>query len=214
GPNQYGNFSDSDTGIFASYAHSVASWLSLGATIKFLFGGTSGLTVEQDVPGVTGDSTYDYFGLDLGAQLKFGELTPALEGLTFGINLQDLLNSGVKWENTPTDPTEDVGANPKTGLAYSLPFDFLKSAQTQVNLALDIDPGLYSPSMVVHYGAEVWYKQVLAFRGGVMQFTQSAQSAEPSLGLSLRLFHLLQVDFAYIYYELTPLEYIDMDMHW
>ncbi len=212
-PNVVGTFSDADTGIFLSYARPTWKWLDLGVSLKTLFGGTSGLVPAQGV-NVTGNASYDYFGVDLGAQLKFGELTPALEGLVLGVNLQDLLNTGVKWVNTPTNPTEMVDTNPKTGLAYSLPFDFLKQAQTQINLALDVDPVLYSPSMVVHYGAEVWYKGVLAFRGGVEQFTESSQSSDPTLGLSLRLFNMVQVDYAYIYNELTNLEYIDLAVNW
>ena len=213
-PDQIGTFSDSDTGLFLSYARPVWDWLDLGASLKSVFGGTNGLVANAGVPGVTGDASYNYFGLDLGAQVQFGRLTSALDGLTFGINLQDLVNSGVKWSGTPSSDRESVSCNPKTGLAYGLPFDFLKSAQTQVNLALDVDPVLYSPTMVVHYGAEVWYRQVLAFRGGIEQYTQSTQSPSPSLGLSLRLFNLLQFDYAYIYNELTNLEYADLAFRW
>jgi len=212
GFNQTNTFSTDDTGVFVSYGRSVARWLDLGATVKALFGGTNGLTVQSSV-GISGDANYSYFGLDLGAILKFGAFTPALMGLTLGLNLQDLINSGVKWSDTPSNSTESVSTNPKTGLAYKMPFDFLKQNYLDVNLAVDLDPTLYAPAMVLHYGAEVWYKEVLAFRGGFMQFTDSAQSTEPSLGASVRIY-TLQVDYAYIYDELTPLEYIDLAVRW
>jgi hypothetical protein len=212
GPDVIGTFSTADWGVFAGYGRTVIPAVDLGVTLKDVFGGTSGLVADPS-DGVTGNASYEYFGLDLGLKIKFGEITPALEGLVLGVNLQDLWNTGVKWENTPGNPTEAVTMNPKTGLAYTLPFDFLQDSGTEVNLAVDVDPSVYAPSTLIHYGAEVWYKETLALRGGLMQFTDSQQDSEPSVGASFRLY-ILQVDYAYIYYELTPIEYLDLTIHW
>ncbi|HTB21118.1 MAG TPA: PorV/PorQ family protein [bacterium] len=211
-PDQKGTFGTSDTGVFLSYARSVAPALDMGVTVKTLFGGTNGLQADP-TNNISGNADYYYLGLDLGFKLKFGALSPALEGLSLGLNLQDLLNTGVKWSNTPTSPDESVTANPKTGLAYTLPFAYLEDAHTVVNLALDVDPTVYAPSTLIHYGAEVWYKDTIAIRGGMMQFTDSPQSSEPSLGASFK-YAILQVDYAYIYYELTPIEYLDLTIRW
>jgi hypothetical protein len=211
-PPPLGTFGTADWGVFASYAHKVIPAVDAGVTLKMLYGGTQGLQADS-TNGITGDASYDYFGLDLGFKVKFGVWSPALEGLTLGLNLQDLLNTGVRWSNTPSSPDETVNPNPKTGLAYALPFDFLKNAQSVVNLAIDVDPSVYAPSTLIHYGAEIWYKDVLAFRGGMMQFTDSAQGSEPSIGASFKLY-ILQVDYAYIYYTLTPIQYLDLTIRW
>jgi hypothetical protein len=204
-PNQIGTFGTQDVAVLLSYAKTVHPAVDLGLTAKILTGGTSGLVADATT-GITGNYSYNYFGLDLGVIVKFGVLTSALEGLNLGVNLQDLANSGVKW-NTSTSPDESVPMNAKSGLAYSLPFDFLKDNHSKFTLTTDIDPKY---STLVHYGAEIWYKDTLAFRAGMRQFTSGQQANEASFGASFRLFSIIQVDYAYIDYELTPIQYISM----
>ncbi len=118
------------------------------------------------------------------------------------------VSSGVSWKNTPTDPTDKVDMNPKVGLAYSPPFAFLKDNGSILTLAFDADPK-YGSNTLLHYGTEFWYKDTLAFRGGLRQFLGGLQSNETSLGASFRFF-VLQVDYAFINYELTPMQYLSM----
>jgi hypothetical protein len=202
-PNVIGTFSEQDMAVLLGYGHNIGKSLSVGVTAKTLFGGTSGLQADP-TSGVTGDATYSYFGADLGVLVKFGAMTQALEGLTLGVNLQDALNTGVTWNTA--GGTEAVDMNAKTGLAYSLPFDFLKDSRSSITLAVDADPKY---STLMHYGVEYWYKDVLAMRAGVRQFTAGTQTNEPSFGASFRFF-MLQVDYAFINYELTPVQYLSL----
>ena len=203
GPVIKGQFSEQDTAVLVGYGHAVGKAFDVGVTAKSLFGGTNGLQSDP-ADGVTGDATYSYFGADLGMLIKFGEMTHDLEGLTLGVNLQDALNTGVAWNTAGGN--EAVDMNPKTGLAYSLPFDFLKDSRSSVTLAIDADPKY---STLMHYGIEYWYKDVLAMRAGVRQFTAGTQTNEPSFGASFR-FYILQVDYAFINYELTPVQYLSL----
>ena len=202
-PNVIGTFSEQDMAVMLGYAHTVGKAFRAGVTVKTLFGGTSGLVADPS-NNIYGDATYSYYGADLGLLVKFGELSHSLEGLVLGVNLQDALNTGVTWNTTGS--TEAVDMNPKTGLAYSLPFDFLKDSRSSITLAMDADPKY---STLMHYGVEYWYKDVLAMRAGIRQFTAGTQSNEPSFGASFRFF-MLQVDYAFINYELTPVQYLSL----
>jgi hypothetical protein len=207
-----GTFSTADWALFAGYGVSVIPAVDLGVTLKDVFGGVSGLGAGAN-DGISGGASYETFGADLGLKVKFGELSPALQGLNLGLNLQNLVDSGVRWQNTPGDPVESVAMNPKAGLAYALPFGFLEDAGVLVNLAVDVDPSAYAPSTLIRYGAEAWYNGMLALRGGLMEFTDSRQGAEPSVGAGLR-YLVLQVDYAYLYYESTPIQYLDLTVRW
>jgi len=204
-PAQIGTFGTSDWAYLLGYGKEVFKALDLGITAKYLTGGTTGLQADSTT-GITGNASYNYMGADIGAIVKFGAMTPYLEGLNFGINVQDAVNSGVKWSNTALSPDETVSQNAKSGIAYSLPFEFLKANHTTFTIAADIDPEY---STLIHYGAEIWYKETLAFRGGMRQFTDGLQSNETSIGASFKLY-ILEVDYAYIDYELTPIQYLSM----
>lgn len=200
-----GTFSSQDLAVFLGYGHDIGKAVSLGLAVKGMFGGTSGL-VADPTSGTKGDAKYTYFGADLGLLVKFGAWSPSLDGLTLGLNLQDLVNSGVAWTGTVSNDTETVDANPKVGLGYSLPFEFLKDSRSSFTLTVDADPKYQT---LMHYGAEYWYKDVLAFRGGMRQFTSGSQSNEFSYGASFR-FYMLQIDYSYIAYELTPVQYLSL----
>jgi hypothetical protein len=202
-PNVIGTFSEQDMAVLLGYAHNIGKAFSVGVTAKSLWGGTNGL-VSDPADGITGDANYSYFGADLGILAKFGEMSQSLEGLVLGVNLQDAVNTGVNW-NTDGG-AESVDMNAKAGLAYSLPFDFLKDSRSSITLAVDADPKY---STLMHYGIEYWYKDVLAMRAGVRQFTAGTQTNEPSFGASFR-FYMLQVDYAFINYELTPVQYLSL----
>jgi hypothetical protein len=194
-----GSFNQQDLALIGAWGVAVTSNFKFGVALKMANGGTNGLSK---------DATYNYYGADVGALLDFGRLANPLEGLSLGLNLQDILNTGVKWSNTPTSPTDTVDPNPKIGLAYSPPFSFLKSSQSRLSLLADVDPK-YSPNSLWHFGGEIWYKDVIALRTGARLFEQGLQRTEISGGASVRFF-LIQVDYAYIAYELTPIHYLSL----
>jgi hypothetical protein len=155
-----------------------------------------------------GDATSSSYGVDVGTLVDFGGLSPALQGLSFGLNLQDAYNSGVKWSNTPTNPTDKVDMNAKVGLGYSPPWALLKDNHDVLTFAVDADPK-YGSNTLLHYGSELWYKDTLALRGGIRQFLGGLQGIEASVGASFRAF-FLQADYAFINYELTPMHYLSL----
>jgi hypothetical protein len=207
-PIEVGTFKTQDLALMAAYGLKLNKALNAGVTLKYLTGGTSGLVASGPV---AGDATSTYYGADLGMMLDFGTLAPSLDGLVFGLNAQDVVGSGVSWQNTPTDPVDSVDANPKMGLAYSPPFAFLKDNGSILTLAFDADPK-YGSNTLLHYGTEFWYKDTLAFRGGLRQFLGGLQGVEYSLGASFRLY-IIQADYAFINYELTPMHYLSLSVH-
>jgi hypothetical protein len=204
-PSSIGKFGTQDLAFLLSYGRDLHPAFSTGLTFKYMTGGTTGLQADP-TNNISGNATYNYMGADLGMLVKFGGMTKNLDGLTLGINLQDAVNSKVNWSSA-TSPSEPVDMNAKVGVAYSLPFAFLKDNNSSFTLAVDADPKY---STLMHYGAELWYKEVLAFRGGMRQFTGGpGQGAETSIGASFKLF-ILQADYAFINYELTPIHYMSL----
>lgn len=201
-PAATGQFSTQDLAFIGSYGKQFVPAFAMGVNVKALMGGTSGLKPDA-ASGITGDASYSSFGLDLGLKSDFGGFSPSLQGLRFGANIQDIYNSGATWS---TGYKDTVPMNAKVGLAYSLPFEFLKANNSELTFAADMDPKY---STLMHYGAEFWYKEVLAFRAGMRQFTNGLQSSETSFGASFRFF-ILQADYAFINYELTPIHYFSL----
>jgi hypothetical protein len=201
-PIQVGTFQTQDLGFMGSWGKQWFKSFSTGITLKYLTGGTDGL---QD--GLN-DASYSYVGADLGFLVNFGAFTSNLDGLSLGLNLQDIVNSGVMWKNTPTNPTDEVDSNPKVGLAYSPPLQFLKYSDSKLNFAVDVDPK-YQINTLIHYGAEFWYRDTVAFRAGLREFLGGLQDNEWSLGASFKLY-ILQIDYSYIDYELTPIQYLSL----
>lgn len=204
-PIQTGTFQTQDFAFFASYGKEFHPAFRAGLTAKHLTGGTVGLKAGL---GVLGDASYTSTGLDLGIQVDFGGMSPSLKGLNFGLNLQDLYNTGAAWKNTPTSPTDKVDINAKVGLSYSPQLQFLTASKSEFTLAYDADPK-YGDKMLHHLGGEFWYKETIALRGGARMFSGGLQNLETTLGASFRMF-ILQVDYAFINYELTPIHYLSL----
>jgi hypothetical protein len=194
-----GTFKQQDLALFGAWGKSVLPMLKVGVALKMVTGGTDGLPQN---------ASYNYLGADLAALLEFGPVVEALGGLSLGVNLQDLVNSGVAWSGTATNPVDKVDANPKIGLAYTPALSFLKSSQSKFSLLADVDPK-YSPNSLWHFGAELWYKDTIALRAGMRMFEEGMQENEISGGASVRFF-LIQIDYAYIAYELTPIHYLSL----
>lgn len=203
-PAAIGKFGTQDLAFIGSYGRQLHPAFAMGLNLKALMGGTQGLKADPG-SGVTGDAGYSSYGVDLGLKSDFGGFSPNLKGLRLAVNIQDLYNTGATWS---TGYKDSVAMNAKAGLAYSLPFEFLKASNSEFTLAADMDPKY---SSLFHYGAEFWYKEVLAFRAGMRQFTSGLQSAETSFGASFRLF-ILQADYAFINYELTPIHYLSLSV--
>ena len=204
-PVQVGTFSSDDFGVMLSYGRQFHPAFNAGLTLKYLSGGTSGLKAGSGVPG---DASYSYIGFDLGLISELGGLTPSLKGLSLGINFQDALNTGIAWKNTPTSPTNAVDLNPKLGIAYTPVWDFLKNMDAKWSLAFDVDPK-YSPNTLYHFGTEFWYKDTIGLRAGARMFSGGGQGMESSLGASFKLY-IIEVDYAFINYELTPIQYLSL----
>ncbi len=200
------SFQTQDFAVMGAWGNQFYPGIRAGLGVKWLTGGTIGLSSASN--GALQDAGYNYYGADLGLMADIGHFTSTLEGLSFGVNFQDILNSGVAWHGTPTNPVETVDINPKTGLAYTPPLGFLKDSDSKWTILADVDPK-YSPDTLFHYGTEFWYKDTLALRGGVRVFAGGLQSDEYSMGASVRIF-FLQVDYAYINYELTPMQYLSL----
>jgi hypothetical protein len=208
-PIEVGKFATEDLGGMLSYGYQIHKSFGAGLTVKYLTGGTTGVQADPS-SGVMGNARYSYIGTDLGMRVDFGGMTPSLEGLALGLNLQDALNTGVAWSNTPTNRTDAVDLNAKVGFSYSPPFQFLKESKSQLTIAYDADPK-YGSNMLHHLGGEFWYKETLAFRGGVRQFAGGLQAMEATLGASFRLY-FLQVDYGFVNYELTPIHYLSLSV--
>lgn len=201
-PVQTGTFANQDLAFFVSYGRRLFPGFSAGLTAKTLSGGTQGVTTGS------GDASYSYLGADLGLLTEFGTWTPALEGLSLGVNVQDALNGGVAWKNTASNPHDTVDLNVKTGLAYTPRLSLLEQVQGRWSVVFDVDPK-YSPATLYHLGSEFWYRDTVALRAGLRMFGSSRQSAELSAGFSFRIY-MLQLDYAYINYELTPVQYLSV----
>ncbi len=189
-PIEAGSFDVQDTAVMASWAFRPARRLSLGLTAKHEAGGTIGVSPGPGAP--KGDASYGYQGLDLGALLRVGSLS-------LGLNIQDLVGTGVKWSNTETNPVDRVASNAKAGAAWSRAL----GPSFSMALAADLD----SVGPVIHLGAEIGYRKVLALRVGTRAFAGGKQAPEPSIGAGFAV-GSLSVDYAFISHQLTPMHYL------
>jgi hypothetical protein len=204
GPVVQNQFSTEDLGFQIGYGKLLTKGLRAGLGVKILSGGTKGLTT----PG--GDAKYSDYGIDLGLIANTGEWASSLDGLNFGLTMHDIYNSGVKWTYGGTSTTDEVKTNFRLGLAYAPPMSFLKKNQSRWSLLVDMETK-YSPVNLLHYGTEFWYRETLAVRAGARSFMGGEQATEVSVGASVR-FLFLSVDYAYINYELTPMQYLSMGL--
>ena len=103
-------------------------------------------------------------GIDLGGIIRFPLdqvfQTKYVGDLAFGLNIQDLTNTQVKWD-TDSKAVDKIERNYKYGVSYVQPLQF---ANGQFTFAFDYDSryGGYS-----HMGGEFLYNSLLAVRIGV-----------------------------------------------
>ncbi len=182
-------FSAADNALFVSYARGVNSKLSVGASAKVIRRGVGEFA-----------SAWGY-SLDVGAQLDLGRVR-------LGVNVQDATSMVQSWsvdearfaevpeESRPTGLTEVVLPLARLGAATVLPL----SEDVGMTLAADLDLGFDGQETYVldaggvsfrpRLGAELAFRDVLAFRAGIADVATSERfgtQITPSVGAGVNL---------------------------
>jgi hypothetical protein len=137
------------------------------------------------------DNKASGLGVDAGVKLSFG-LDDVFDDdrmgkLFFGINVQDIFNTTIKWD-TDTKQQDEIERNWKYGFALSQPLIFMDS---QMLLAFDLN-SKYTGS--AHFGVEIKYKSLFAVRLG-----NNSSNFTAGAGISYWQFN---IDYAYQNHEL------------
>lgn len=197
-PDDVTYFSAADNALFVSYARGVTDRLSVGASAKLIQRGVGDFA-----------SAWGY-SLDVGAQLDLGRVR-------LGLNVQDAPGMIQSWsvdaerfaevdeESRPVGLTERVLPVARLGAASVLPL----SEDVGLTLAADLDLGFDGQSVYVldaggvsfrpRLGAELTYRDVLAFRAGVADVATSERfgtQVTPSVGAGV-LLGPLAVDYGF-----------------
>jgi len=200
---------NADNTVYIAYARSIASGFSVGTSIKILMGNyPATATYSGSGPATATEVSYSGFGFDLGLHLKMGDLVKDLNGLSLGVNFQDVVTKQT-WQvsGVSTKPTEEtVPLNIKPGIAYDL-----KLGQFDVIAAFDLDTKF--EQLIMHVGGELWWNNMVAVRGGIKNYSEITpgltQATDWSIGASIR-WYFIGLDYAYVYNELTPVQYLSI----
>jgi hypothetical protein len=206
--------SNADNSIYLAYAYPVVQGFSLGATVKLLLGNYPAFIYNTSDPNTISSATVSYFGygFDMGLLFNMNAFVKDFN-LSIGLNVQDIYTT-IGWaavSNVTTGFTEQVGFNLKPGIAYKLPIQ-----QFEFIVASDVDTRY--DQLVVHAGGELWWNKMVAIRGGYKMWgqipgqtaaTTIQQKPDWSMGASLR-WYFIGVDYAYVYNELTPVQYLSI----
>lgn len=188
-PDDVTYFSAADNALFVSYARGITDRLSVGASAKVVQRGVGDFA-----------SAWGY-SLDVGAQLQLGRVR-------LGLNVQDAPGMIQSWsvdterfqevdeESRPVGLTERVLPVARLGAASVLPL----SEDVGMTLAADVDLGFDGQSAYVldaggvsfrpRLGAELTYRDVLAFRAGVADVASSERfgtQITPAVGAGVKL---------------------------
>ena len=185
-PDIKGYFENSENAILVSGGSRIFKGVAVGATFKYLFGGFSS--------GV--DASFSGWGLDLGVLFK------PIRQLKLGLNLQDITGTTVQWQNTVTEPTNTIPVNVKIGGAFS---QRIKAIDSLITLAIDADTKY---DLRTHGGLELWYKNTIVGRAGFVS-QQAISKPQVTLGAGFIAF-FVELDYAYVGYELSPLNYFSV----
>ena len=190
-PDDVTYFSAADNALFVSYARGINERLSVGASAKVIRRGVGDFA-----------SAWGY-SLDVGAQLDLGRVR-------LGVNVQDAPGMIQSWsvdaerfesvdeESRPVGLTERVLPVARLGAATVFPLseDVGLTAAADVDLAFDgqsanvIDVGDGAVSFRPRLGAELSYRDVLAFRAGIADVATSERfgtQITPSVGAGVQL---------------------------
>ena len=212
--NLLGTAETADNAIFLSYARNLIEGFSIGLSGKLLLGNYPA-TVGPAGAASLSSINYSGGGLDAGLYLNMATLSSSLQGLSLGVNFQDIytvmnwgsVGSGI---NAFLGGAEQVNLNVKAGLAYNFPLDFLKQMKSEFILAADVDT-VYQT--LIHVGAEYWWNRMIGIRGGLEEYSAISQGVQQqaswTIGASLR-WYFIGLDYAWVNNELTPLQYLSV----
>ena len=193
---------NSDNTVYLAYARNLVKGFSAGATVKVLLGSYPAL----DAGGTNYmELGYTGFGLDVGILANIGDFAKEVGDLRIGVNIQDVYTT-LSWEEggSSSGGTETVPVNIKPGISYTLPVE-----DFAVTAALDLDTKY---QMLIHAGLEVWWNKMIGIRGGIKSYGELEglqQESDWSIGASLR-WYFIGIDYAYVYNELTPVQYLSI----
>lgn len=190
-PDDVTYFSAADNALFVSYARGIGDKLAVGASAKVIRRGVGDFA-----------SAWGY-SLDVGAQLDLGRVR-------LGLNVQDAPGMIQSWsvdadrfaevdeESRPVGLTERVLPVARLGAATVAPLseDVGLTLAADVDLAFDgqaanvIDVGDGAVSFRPRLGAEVTYRDILAFRAGIADVATSERfgtQITPAVGAGVKL---------------------------
>lgn len=199
-PDQVTLFSAADNALFVSYARGVSDRLSLGATAKVV---QRGIGDFADAWG---------YSIDVGVQYDLGRVR-------LGLNMQDAIGMVQSWsvneerfaslpeESRPQGLVERVDPVARLGASTLIPLsqDVGLTAAADLDLGFDgqaanvLDVGDGAVSFRPRVGAELSYRDVLAFRAGIADVTSSetfGTQVTPSIGAGVSL-GALQIDYGF-----------------
>ncbi len=190
-PDDVTYFSAADNALFVSYARGISDKLSVGASAKVIRRGVGDFA-----------SAWGY-SLDVGAQLDLGRVR-------LGLNVQDAPGMIQSWsvdadrfaevdeESRPVGLTERVLPVARLGAATVAPLseDVGLTLAADLDLVFDgraanvLDVGEGAVAFLPRVGAEMTYRDVLAFRAGIADVTTSERfgtQITPSVGAGVML---------------------------
>ena len=190
-PDDVTYFSAADNALFVSYARGINDRLSVGASAKVIRRGVGDFA-----------SAWGY-SLDVGAQLDLGRVR-------LGLNVQDAPGMIQSWsvdadrfaevdeESRPVGLTERVLPVARLGAATVAPLseDVGLTLAADVDLIFDgraanvLDVGEGAVAFLPRVGAEMTYRDILAFRAGIADVTTSERfgtQITPSVGAGVKL---------------------------
>lgn len=169
--------SDTENALFLSYGTNLAQFMEkdlgilVGANLK---------VIQQSVFEFKSNGVY----LDIGALYQ----TP-IAGLNVGLNLKDLVGTGIQWN---TGHTDRIPASIKLGVAYNrvLPFT------TGATFVFDLDTKY---GMNLNAGTEIWFLDLFAIRLGMEQIAGPCEVQNNFIvGAGFKIPGNFRVDYAFV----------------
>lgn len=200
GPTVLTTTSDIEQVLLLSGGWRFAKRYAVGTTIKLL---------KNDV----------YTASAFGYGSDIGFLVKPVRQLGVGLSIRDFTGgSYVKWKGTPTSPTQKIAPSVKFGLSYIQELGKRVNSvgatvpTSTLTVNADVDTLYVSKQLnKYHFGAEYWYRQFVALRGGFeshgLKFNKDAFA--PSFGLGVWVY-LMEVDYAYVNFEISPTHYLSV----
>lgn len=199
-----GYFSDMEDALMVSFCRSFLFDMYLGNMISDnrvpmeISFGLNGKYIHQQLDANKGTGQ----GLDAGVMLRFMS-TKSTNGeadtwLGFGVLARDLSRTDIVW-NTSSNHKDQVGTGVQAGVTFS---KLAKLFHTRVTLSMDQEFGFYKE---LHSGAELFFFNTLALRGGFYNKNFSAGAGLSFLGFT--------IDYAFVANELANTHRISGSFH-